>query len=279
VETLYWGRQAGAYTISITGKPTSRLAQVGHASIIQTVHTLGETWNPYSIGALGLGNYIASLITLYLIAFRLGHLRGTLTQAQVTDLKGYILQAAAIITRTVASNTAPVQAYARDVQHLDTFQILGAGPSYAVALFSAAKLFEQPHANGVAQELEEWAHEQYFLTRPGRTHIFVIAPPGVSRRRAIEQIQGARDMGATIITVCDAEDEDLRTAGDYSFPIVGRLPEEFTPLTYIIPNQLFATYLHQARGRPPLTPPYDINRLREVNFRQIFRSHIPGVEA
>jgi hypothetical protein len=55
-------------------------------------------------------------------------------------------------------------------------------------------------------------------------------------------------------------------------PILGQIPEEFTPLVYIVPNQLFATALHQVKGRPPLIPPYDQKRMMEVNFRQIFHS-------
>ena len=221
VETLQVARRREAYTIAITGTPNNRLAQAGEATIIQTVPALGEDWNPFSIGALGLGNYLASLITLYLIAFRLGEVRGVISATEADALKGQILRAAEIVERTVSANDGAVQAYARQVSHLDTFQILGAGPSYAVALFSAAKLFEQPHANGVPQELEEWAHEQYFLTRPGATQIFVIVPPGRSRDRALEQMRGARDMGATVIAVCDEGDAEVRAAADLAFPIHG----------------------------------------------------------
>ncbi len=276
VETLLVAQRRNAHTIAITGKPESRLARAGSATIVQSVPSFGEGWNPYSIGALGLGNYLASLITLYMVAFRLGVLRGVISESEREELKSELLRAGEIIARTVAANDAAVKEYARTVGNLDTFHILGAGPSYAVALFSAAKLFEQPHANGVPQQLEEWAHEQYFLTRPGVTPIFLIVPPGRSRDRALEQMAGAREMGATVIVVSDVEDNELREAADLSFPIHGTLPEEFSPLTYIVPNQLFATYLHQLRGRPPLISPYDIDRLREVNYRQIFRSRIPG---
>lgn len=275
VETLLKAGRRGAHTVAVTGGPNNRLARAGGATIIQTVPSLGESWNPYSIGALGLGNYLASLITLYLLALRLGELRGIISAAEARELKGQVVQSAEIVTRTVAGNDAAVEDYARRVWQLDTFYILGAGPSYAGALFAAAKLFEQPHANGVAQELEEWAHEQYFLTRPGVTHIFMLVPPGNSRDRALEQIRGARDMGATVAVVCDVGDTELQTAADLAFPIHGALPEEFSPLTYIVPSQLFATHLHRLRGRPPLVPPHTLERLREVNYRQIFQSLIP----
>ncbi len=274
IETLKAAHHFGADTIAITGKPASRLAQAAAGTIVQTVPELGESWNPYSIGALGLGNYTASLATLYLIAIRLGVMQGHVSPAEAEAALGHLIEAAQIIEQTVAANNEAVLEFAREVWHQDTFFILGGGPSYAVALFAAAKLFEQPHANGVPQELEEWAHEQYFLTRPGTTHIFVIAPPGRSRDRALEQIRGAQDMGGSVIAICDQDDEEMQALADRAFPIYGALPEAFTPLTYIVPGQLFATHLHQLRGRPALFPPYDLERLREVNFRQIFRSRL-----
>ena len=84
-------------------------------------------------------------------------------------------------------------------------------------------------------------------------------------------------MGATVAAVCDQADEEFQAAANISFPIQGTLPEVYSPLTYIVPNQLFATHLHKLRGRPPLIAPYDIERLRDVNYRQIFRSKIPDI--
>lgn len=275
VETLAAARNHGGHPLAITGKRDSRLAKAASDIIVQTIPSMGEEWNPYSIGALGLGNYVASLLTLYLIAMRIGKLRGRISEADAEEAKRQITQSAEIIEQTVAANNDALEEYARQLWHLDTFHILGAGPNYASALFSAAKLFEQPHANGVPQELEEWAHEQYFLTRPGITPIFVIVPPGRSRDRALEQIQGAKDMGATVAAVCDADDAAIQAVASISFPIQGTLPEQFSPLTYVVPNQLFATHLHKLRGRPPLIAPYDLERLRSVNYRQIFESRIP----
>ena len=69
--------------------------------------------------------------------------------------------------------------------------ILGGGPSLGTALFGRAKLIESAHSPGGAHELEEWAHEEFFCTRPGVTTI-VVAPPGASHDRAVEQLEAAR---------------------------------------------------------------------------------------
>lgn len=272
IETVVVARQRKAYTIAVTGYPDGPLAQAADAALIQTVPEMAEDWGPYSVGSLGLGNFIASLLTLYLSGLRIAELRGRLSRPNVASLKQELVNAADIIARTAAHNKKTAVKLARSLWQLDTFFIIGGGPNYATAMFAAAKLFEQPNQNGVPQELEEWAHEQYFLTRPNVTPIFVIAPPGNSHDRAIEQIHGARDMGATVIAICNSEDQEIIDLAHWSMPIQGQIPEEFTPLVYIVPNQLFATALHQVKGRLPLIPPYDQKRMMEVNFRQIFHS-------
>jgi glucosamine--fructose-6-phosphate aminotransferase (isomerizing) len=269
-------RQRQAYAIGITGDPQGPLAKAADAVLIQTVPDLAEYGQYLAPGTLGLGNFHASLLALYLSAFRIAELRGRIDAAKSAALKKHLLDSAAVIAQTAQRNERTALELAKAVYHLDTFFIIGGGPNYATTLFAAAKIFEQPHASASPQELEEWAHEQYFLTRPNVTPLFVIAPPGNSRDRAIEQIHGARDMGATVIAVCDSEDSEIKDLAHWSMPVYGQLPEEFTPLAYVVPSELFATALHRIKGRPPLIAPFDRERMREVNFRQISGSAIKG---
>jgi glucosamine 6-phosphate synthetase-like amidotransferase/phosphosugar isomerase protein len=121
--------------------------------------------------------------------------------------------------------------------------------------------------------LEEWAHEQIFLTRHGVTPIFVLAPEGRAHDRALEQLRGAREIGATVIGVASSTDGAVAELADVVMPIVGGIAEEYSPLAYIVPGMLFATAMHQLRGRPPFTGGYTEEQL-EVNSRQIFRSRV-----
>src|SRR5204863_9136600 len=78
--------------------------------------------------------------------------------------------------------------------------VVGGGPSLGTALFGRAKLIESAHALGGAHELEEWAHEEFFCTGPG-TMTIVVAPPGASHDRAVEQLEAASKVGATTVAV------------------------------------------------------------------------------
>lgn len=280
IETIARGRKRGLSTIAITGSAESALAKAGERVLIQTVPELvREEQNPFSggvpygLGSLGLGNFAASLISLYLLAFRLGELNGRITPAEATDLRERLAALGPVLEATAAANETVAREVADRLWDADAFYFLGGGPNYASALFSAAKLFEQPNLNGVPIELEEWAHEQYFLTRPG-VPVFVISPIGRAHDRAMEQIRGARDTGAIVIGICDSEDADMRDAVDVAMPVMGSVPEEFSPLAYVIPQMLVATALHQLRGRPPFTSAFNQDNMMQVNFRQIFHSQI-----
>ncbi len=223
---------------------------------------------------LSLAAYLASIVTLYLIGFRIAELRGTLSKEESAALKQEMLGFAEVLYRTTSLNTDKAKTLAEKFDNLDTFLILGSGPSYATALVAAAKLFELPQLNGVPQEIEEWAHQQFFFTRPGKSVIFVVVPPGNSRDRAIEQIQGMKELGATVIAVCDSEDEEIIGMVDYAMPIQGKMKEEFTPLAYVVPGQLFAFSMLHVRGQPPIPAPLDFQKLMEINFKQIYQSNI-----
>lgn len=85
--------------------------------------------------------------------------------------------------------------------------VLGAGPNYGTALFAMAKMIEAAGHNTVAQQMEGWAHEQYFCCVPG-TLTIVIAPPGASVDRAREQLHAVRDMKGTSVVVCAEDDKE-----------------------------------------------------------------------
>ena len=221
-----------------------------------------------------LGAYMNSLILLYCTAIRIGCMTGRISQQLAERHRQDILRSVGISAKTAAACLAPIEALAKSFAAKDAFLFIGAGPAYAAAALSAAKLFEQPHINGVAQQLEEWAHLQFFFTRPDGIPVFVIVPPGESRDRALEQISGIKKLGGTVIAICDETDDEVRAAADAALPIAGSLPEELTPLVYGVPGQLFAVTMLELRGQPPIPAPYSFKQMMQVNFSQIYGSRI-----
>ncbi|MBK8021836.1 MAG: hypothetical protein IPK19_10535 [Chloroflexi bacterium] len=61
------------------------------------------------------------------------------------------------------------------------WEILGSGPSYAAATFGATKLLEAAGTHCWVQDLEEWAHLQYFVAEPDTTGTFLMRLQGAVR--------------------------------------------------------------------------------------------------
>ncbi len=221
-----------------------------------------------------LGAYLSSLAHLFTAALQIGLARGHITDTQAEKHRETLMKAVEIIVRSTYNTLDPVQQLAERFRDKDAFLFLGAGPSYASASLSAAKLFEQPHLNGVAQYLEEWAHLQFFFTRPDGVPVFVIVPPGDSRDRAVEQIDGIKKLGGTVVVICDSEDQELADMADASLKIDGRLPEAFSSWTYGVPEQLFAVSMLNMNGIPVIPEPYSFKQMMQVNFQQIYNSAI-----
>ncbi len=159
----------------------------------------------------------------------------------------------------------------QEAAQLAQIVVIGGGPNYATALFGMAKQIESARHNTVAQELEEWAHEQYFCTEKG-TLTLVIAPPGRSADRAREQLQAVRDMGGTAAVICSQDDAETAAMADVvlGLPATDAADEWVTPILYQVPLQIFSYAFAQQVGSVMLG--FDDRERMRVNFRQIFGS-------
>jgi glucosamine 6-phosphate synthetase-like amidotransferase/phosphosugar isomerase protein len=134
-----------------------------------------------------------------------------------------------------------------------------------------AKMIEAARHNTIGQELEEWAHEQYFVT-DANTYTFVLAPRGAGVDRAREQLRAVRDMSSYAIAVCEDDDVETQSLADLALPVFGHPDEILSPLLYCLAAELFALHFAIAQNRVMLG--FDDEHRKQVNFRQIFNSQI-----
>ncbi|HXT37580.1 MAG TPA: SIS domain-containing protein [Chloroflexota bacterium] len=268
VEGAKLARARGALVIAITAAPASSLAAAADAVILTRTPPNIKEGADKIVVTPGTLTYLGSLAVLYEIAFALGDRRGV-DRGRMTTGRRELIRTAAILRETIPLIAPLVDQYAAQAKDTREFYILGGGPNYATALIAMAKLFEAVRCPASAVELEEWAHEQYFLTQPG-TQSVVIAPPGASRDRAIEQMRAMRAVGGTVVAVAAADDTETAAVADVLLPVPGEVPEEFTPIIYKTWAELFACYLAHHRGVAFFG--FDQLSRREINFQQIFAS-------
>jgi glucosamine--fructose-6-phosphate aminotransferase (isomerizing) len=258
VEAASRARDRGLVAVGVTYDANSPLAQAAET-------TLAYRYDDHGFGP-GTISYFASIGALYALALRAGELAGRLGTADVDERLCLIELEAEATARTVELAGPTAERLGRELSEDAKIDVVGGGPSLGTAFFGRAKLIESAHTLGGAHELEEWAHEEFFCTGPG-TITIVIAPPGASDDRAVEQLEAVREIGATAIAVC-AADAPATAAADLILPVAGNPSEELSPLTYCVPLELLAYHFASSKGLTMLG--FDDERRKALNFRQIF---------
>jgi glucosamine--fructose-6-phosphate aminotransferase (isomerizing) len=226
----------GWRTVALTGRADGRLAQVARP-VVMDVPTLG--FSP------GTSTYVAMVVALLTLAGELARAGG---RADGAARIASGLEAAPDLAReTIRASAEPAERAAVLLAASPSTTFLGSGPSRASAEFGAAKLFEGPQRYGVAQQLEEWAHEQYFISGP-TTPVVVVAPAGASRDRAGELIDEMAFIGAPSILVSDVVDDAVARRATVVLPVAAGLDEAFSPLLTCLPLALTAFFMAERLG-------------------------------
>lgn len=221
--------------------------------------------------APGTSSYIASMVVQYCLAVYLAEVNKRMDAQQVKAKLTEISMVADGMQKTIDASMPILEKLAGSVKLTDQVVFLGGGPNYGTAFFSMAKLIEATRTNAVGQELEEWAHEQYFVTNQ-QTITFVLTPPGNSVSRAREQMYAIREMGSICVAVCHPDDKETQALADVTVPVFGDTSEILSPLSYCIAGELYAFFLATLNNVTMLG--FDNPHIKEVNFRQIFGSQI-----
>ena len=250
-ESLVLARERGALTVAVLGSQSGPLAGLAERVLHRPVGAPGDVDPSRARVYLNLIEYVATLITLYGVGLELGVRAGRLAPADAVSW-GDQLDAAVDAIGEVARRVEPsVAALAAELDGAETIWIIGGGPNRGTADYLAAKFHEQLPWNGISQDLEEWAHLQYFLTLAwkARSAVLVLAPPGNALDRAEELVAGIAAAGGRAVVV--GHPAHGRFPGAHArLDVDLETPELLTPLTYHVPVQLLVLHLARLGGVP-----------------------------
>jgi len=177
VQALARAKEHGALTLALTGTPTSAVTQVADRAIVVEL--------PQKQRSPGIRTYQASLMGMLLVAIQLGAMRNTYPQDEANGLRQELAALADVVDATTDAMKGRCREVADMIADTPTLVMVGSGPSYGTALFSAAKVVEAAGILALGQDVEEWWHVERFAY-PIAMPVFVIAPPGRSYWRAGE---------------------------------------------------------------------------------------------
>ena len=242
VQAIERAKEYGALTVALTGTPNSAVTQVADRSVVVEL--------PHKERSPGIRTYQASLMGMLLVAIQLAERQGRYAQEETDRLRQELIALADVVDAT----TNAIQAGCREVADLIAASpivvMLGSGPSYGTALYSAAKLVEAAGVFTLGQDLEEWWHVERFAY-PVDMPVFVIAPPGRSHWRAQSVAATARGLGRRVIAVTHKDDTEVTRHAHMVLPVQGEVREEFSPLLYPLFASYVAAHVAERLGRCP----------------------------
>lgn len=270
IEGVRLARERGAWTFAVTVDAANRLANTAETLVkVNATPNIKERPDGTRVITPGTVTYTASLLGLCLAGIALGERTGTLDAKRsraVIDEFQRLADAMAIADDASRTTAAEIAAsFTRDRKTV----ILGGGPNYATAYFGMAKWHEALTRPCHTSELEEWAHEEYFIT-DAETDTFILLPPGGGHSRGLEQAMAARDMGSRVIMIAAAGDDDARRAADILFAMPSEIAEPLTPFVYKAPFEHLSCRIASEQKIPFLG--FHNPKRQQVNFRQIFNS-------
>lgn len=187
----------------------------------------------------GTANFLGSMLGIVAIAAELGARAGRppAWESAVGDVLGALARA----VDDGEGHAARIVATLRPM-----FCSLGSGPDLGTAWYGVAKFVEAAATFGIAQDLEEWAHEQYFTSVPGTT-VFVHATTSGAVARARRVSSSVLKIGASLVTVGT---EPLGLTAEHHWPTADA-PEALRPLVAWVPMAVAARAYAIHAGRFP----------------------------
>ena len=271
IEGVRLARDRGAWTFALTVSDQSTLAKTAETLIkVDSPPNIKDSADGNHVVTPGTITYTASMLGLYVAAVGFGEKLGALPPARVRELVDELHGIGDRMAEADAAVNKICEQVAPSLTPDRKLVILGGGPNYATAYFGMAKFFEAMRQPNHCAELEEWAHEQYFITDK-TTDTIILLPPGKGHDRGLEQAQAARDMGSRVFIIGQRDDEKALAAADVYFPMPKGVNELVTPFVYKAPLEYLSCYMAAHRGVRFLG--FDDPKRQQVNFRQIFGSN------
>lgn len=225
-------KQRGAIVAAITNEPHSTMAKIADEVF------LTRAGREHSVAATK--TYTTQLLMLYLLAEALAE-GGTF--AEIPRLPA--LAAASLKLRP------HIRELVEQFRRMQRCIVVGRGLNYANAFEFSIKLMETCYVVAERFSSADFLHGPIAVVEQ-QFPVFLFAPPGKVFRDLVTLAQRLKKLHAQT-TVISSERAICRLA-DSSICIREKIDDLFSPIPYIIPAQLFAALLAEAKGLSPDRP-------------------------
>ncbi len=268
LETIEISKAKGLATLGINATPGSKIYSIADSvvDIGIRVKDFGPVPQTY--------HFLANMTALFFIALNLGLKKRVIDSECYEKVKGEMIYNLEKMRENAENLKDKVYAFAQDVKNSNPFVFIGAGPNFPSATFAVAKLHEAACMLAVSQEVEEWAHEQYFATDEN-TVSFVIAPSGAGLERSQAILKSMGKMGARSVAVADEKSANVVNASEV-WTVKVSDNEILSPMSMKLPLELFSYAIADCHDVHPFN--YDNQTRKETCEETIYDGSVSAEE-
>ncbi|TET53718.1 MAG: glutamine--fructose-6-phosphate transaminase (isomerizing) [Actinobacteria bacterium] len=227
------------------GQKTLAITNVLGSTITREANGVLLTQAGPEIGVAATKTFTTQISVLYLLALELAKVRGTLSDAEIQKKIEDILTLPAKIEEALSTAEA-IEKLAGEYYKKPDFLFLGRGFGLPVALEGALKLKEISYIHAEGCAAGEMKHGPIALIDEN-CPIVAVANKSKTYAKVVSNIEEVKARGADVIAVI-SENEKLLKNYLKKYITVPLIDEALSPITTIIPLQLFAYYMAKAKG-------------------------------
>ena len=215
------------------------------SSIARETHAGAYTHAGPEIGVASTKAFTAQVAVLAMLAMKLAHHRGTITQSRYHELMTALDTIPEVIESALAQE-GTIKALAARFKDAHNFLYLGRGANFPVALEGALKLKEISYIHAEGYPAAEMKHGPIALIDENMP-VVVIAPRDAHYEKIVSNIQEVKARNGVVIAVVNPGDGEIARLADYVIE-VPETQDSLTPLVTTIPLQLLSYHIAVMRG-------------------------------
>jgi len=221
-------------TVGVTSKPYSELATTADRFVLLDI---GEE----RVGYVTKG-YVATILTLMLMGLRHARAVNAIDDAREQKELAILREAVNAIGSIIDATEAFFSRWQAELTASPRFTSIGYGPAIGVCMEMATKFTETVRVPSQGIEMEVFMHGPYFEINP-QHRLFFLDVPSVARERLALLREYEQRHTQYVYTVTPEASNDPHTLA-----LNVKTPETVLPLLMVIPFQILAHHIAEARG-------------------------------
>jgi glutamine---fructose-6-phosphate transaminase (isomerizing) len=235
------------------------------ATILGLTNTIGSTLTRVSrvyisqqsgpeIGVAATKTFTSQLSVMAQLAFSLSNKRGKVSQDEMDYLSDRLQKLPETVEEIIVKQEEKIKQLAKKYRNAKIFFFLGRGINTATAYEGRLKLMEIAYVPAIAFPAGESKHGPISLIEPGFPVVFICPRDGASHKTVVGNIMEMKARGASIISIVEEGDEEVKALSDDYVEVPKGIPEVLSPIPFVVPLQLFAYFMAIERGLNPDMP-------------------------